>query len=46
MIFLNTTIDGYEGIRHAFVLKLFSQFPKAQWLTLNQPIRWAKSDSR
>jgi len=43
-ILLTTTIDGYEGTGHAFVLKLFSQFPKAQWLTLNQPIRWAKSD--
>lgn len=43
-VLLTTTVDGYEGTGHGFWLKFCASLPKAKFLTLHNPLRWAAND--
>ncbi len=43
-VLLTTTVQGYEGTGHGFLLKFCASLPRWHKLTLQQPLRWAAGD--
>ena len=43
-VLLTTTVQGYEGSGRGFILKFCAGLPQVRYFTLDEPLRWSRSD--